>query len=1534
MRLRRSDVVAHVALIAAAVLAVSAYGDGLIVGDAYSELHVDPIGFFARMRFAWDPQIYLGAHTGWMHGYEGPYGWSYALFAAIGLPAVVAQRAVIFLVEWTIAVTMYCGLASLSPGMPRLARTCGAFAYLFNVYVAFNLGNGYSPFLMPYAMTPVVLGVAAAVLRGTMRPIVGACAVAVAVLVSGGVNPPLLVILAIVAGLYLIIACASPTGRVVRVRRALSFGGFAVVATFLLNAYWIWPFLDYSRTFWPGSQLDESPLMHNVDTSFSNVLRGFGQWGIFRGDANGLWFPWSAWFRAGFFYAISWSIPALAYAALVFRRARSPFAVYCVVLAAISIPIVVGYHSEGTKPALTVPIYDLLYSRLPGFQMFRSAYKWVWPLEFAIAGLLANAVSTMLAWAKTDAARFTPTRRSIVLVPAVLTTILPVLSFVPMLATLENHSVPEIPTWYGSERDAVGTTPQRRVALLPSQYVPQYDWADQAFYIENSFLPNDLMAGYISGAPNQGSHLWLTRAFHSAREGDPRARDMFRLLGAERLVARDDFRSESDFAYVGEGVQTDTTQAHDIATSVLDAVPRTHDGALRTYGLPRSVPDVYATNAVELSALPAVAVASGIDPETLADGAAVVTADDLSTDGLQAVIRNGLAISGGGAVLDALATTALVKSDSIVTSVQDENAFHVRSQGRYDVFALGLPWAPRTLAESWLLQPEQSPANLAAPFDVTVDGKRAGTLPELSLQWKHVGLVSLGGGWHALHVGRVALRPLVTVAFVPHDGWVRERKALERLATMPGLGAPSFERTSARGGRLFVPGGRPYGIVASPAIDTAHDVRGADLAMSERARDPDFDSIANLSGRLDVPYVPDAGTFMTSFRLLPKSWYTDPSVFAWSRGGLTDWCLLGRTSHFTLFSPGGGTPAIVRLRLATVGRMTRFRVTVDGRFARSFVVSSKGTAAVDALGVRGPLGVRAPIAVSFAIPLRRGVNDVVLSASDAPSVAAASVDPNTGDAAPVVAAMAMDASFTIDVAHPERSSADVQSTRLAPIRVPIEGTTIVADPRLAGRTTFDAPGAVAWLAELVRPNPRESRYRYRVLPISGNGTFDNALAAPLPNTFSDAEATVVRAWIVFGSSDASAYARNVDDLVDDVHLEADRRAFVVRSIDLERAPLDVSLGVRGSSVSTSIVRRARLVSIALPPKRGVLSATVTVDLPTNHYDDFVAIVKANDLTPRVHVDVREGSGWVPAGAHATVPVALVAEHGRLRSYRVVLPSDVRPTLAAFEDGRFVFRMGSGFSDCGLAKRDHVLLCVPVLGAGGRVSSFSLLLDGARVNRIEAYLPVDGTLTTPSSYTLSLTRGDVGIARRLRIVVTGDVWAGATHPTIVFLAPTIERSIAAAGQLPVLIDGAPFPNRRALPPGMHTVRSADAGADIDDVAIVPRAFTPPVRLAVASRRRSPVSLDVTLQPSAVRQLVVLNESFHPEWVADAPVGTLIHLWVDGFANGWLVAPHPGSETIRIRFVAQRGYDESSIVSVLAALAAAVIIAVARLRRKPL
>lgn len=1099
------------ALFLMALLATLSYGKGNILGEGVNDLHIDPIGFIHDMLFTWEPRSALGSHNGFTQVYLTPYSLLYALFAEAHVSAEIAQRLVLFLIYLWIAVGMYWALGGIDAHINRAGRLAGAAAYLFNIYVAFN-SAGSVPMLLTYASLPCIVAALGAALDARWSIVRSSVAIALFVFAGSGINPPLIAINLIVILVYVLSYLAWHAATKTLWLRLAAIGCGATVATIAVNLYWIVPFLDYMRTAWIGGVLDESPMMHNADSSFANVFRGLGQWSIFASGGGQAYYPWAHPYEPGqLFSVLLWLVPICGAAGLLFRGAKYRSLPFFLATAFVAVPLAVGYYHGPIGDAITEPIYNFLYNSVPGFQMFRSAYKWVGAYEFGAAGLFAVFASSLYLALKERARRLVPAAFAVAALPLIL--------YVPVIINQANYPMNPIPSWSKAEDRLVGSSKDSRVALFPSQYLEQFLWGSPGYYMEHSLIHKPLSAGYLGAATNEAADRWLRLAYRRARQGDSRATDLFRLISVSEILQRDDFRSDQDFAFPGQIVTSNATISHDILTRVMGLRETGRDAANRLYAVPDYLPLVYGVSHPEIATVPAVGVPSTSNAADLAKGEVQVSLDGLDISGISALLASGAVAGTLPSTIDDYATTLLMPQSTHIEVQIPHQRFIINRGGRYRVVAMNLGFDYRYPLRN-----------------LRIDGKTIKPRQPFLASWQYLGTVSFSEGAHYASSSSAGYLTPVLMAFESEQKWERNRTALQELLQSR-VSSQQTMPVKSRRGRFFVNRAGMYSLQATPMYpdDLYHtravgDLSAAPLALRVAAS-------ANVQ-TYALPYVPAAGVSPTAPHALPEGWYEIPGVYDWNRGAAVDWWLLARNAKFVVFSPASKPiRATLAMRFSALAPIDRLKISYPGG---STQVTVHGQSLPASTTPAQPLVamIRPPQQVVAPIVLQPGLT--TLEISGAPAVPTL---PNDAVSDALLAqAGGYVGAITVSMAINTRDSAAKsyifpQSMRLRTQAFPggvlaiynrnAKDTFSVAGFRLPDRTLDGNPFLQGHIVPVSGTMPHiwiateislQGRSRYRILPLSDPNNFNMSLSETLANTESDVGATVLGTWLIMSPS--------------------------------------------------------------------------------------------------------------------------------------------------------------------------------------------------------------------------------------------------------------------------------------------------------------------------------------------------------------------------------------------------------------------------------
>ncbi|MGC1382110.1 MAG: alpha-(1-_3)-arabinofuranosyltransferase family protein, partial [Candidatus Baltobacteraceae bacterium] len=1076
--------------VALALLVTAGFGSGVQLNDGQAALHIDPLKFLGHLVHAWNPLLYYGTHTGFWFPYETPYAWAYGLAQMVHVRQDLAQRVVVFSVYLACLWSMYYCLRSVAPWLNEGARIAGACAYLFNMYVALN-SQAQIVWLLTYATLPAMVGVTARAMRGEMNVWRAALAVALLVLIGGGINPPLLAINVIVLALFVALTIAFDPRPAAAFRRSFPFLAAASVAAVLINVYWLVPFVDYFHGVWLNGVLSEAPSMHNAATSFENVLRGLGHWATFVSFAGRPYYPWAAAYQAGLFSALLWFVPIVALSGIAFKKNQRPATLFFLIVTIISVPLVVGYYHDALGDAVTTPIYDAFYRNFPGFQMFRFSYKWVAGVEFGISALYALAAWAIVTSLPEQLAKLTAAQRErwAWLVPAAsaIFVLVPILVFVPVVVHKMNYPGQVIPSWEYRANALVGKDAGHRVALFPTQFLEQFDWGNPEFYIEDSLIDRPMVYGLLGSEPSEGTDRWVRRAYRATREGLPFAADMLRVLGVDTILQRDDFIPAIDFSSPGEWRFNTTTLTHDILHRVVGATPVRSDGPLHVYHIGKALPLVYGVTNPAVNTLPTFSDAYLGNVEAMAKGEAEFDPPDRSASEFSTSLPAlaPLLPQSAPQLRDLAVKEALVHDGVLVrppsADVSWITPFEVRNDGVYEIFGL----------EDSLLFPK------APPQSLQVDG-RYFSPQTTGGAWSEYGTIELTKGGHSLSDGYPDTNLAVALVNVEaFKSWQDRIAALNR--EMPQNLSASIQVYGPKA-TVTIPRTGHYRITATAVGPFGPDglVRAHVLGPAQHEAFP-----ALLGATL--PYAFGSGVVGTSAIMLPPQWYrADPTAYTWQRGDPASWFLFAGDSHVRVFVPGSNdVRARVFMRVSRLQVADTVTVRVDGRKQQTGVLSGPpaDAQAYDSIAqLDGPV----PVPIALQLKLHPGWNDVAFAFHPLRGER-----PDFGSEV-ISAAVGPDLSFT----RIASSGADAARARKDPsfsaVRLSTPPSGLLGDPNVEGTVTGSGAGGV-WLAAAVSDG---RHLEYRLFPIAHDGTFDINLMHALSNGWNDQSRHIAGLWFL------------------------------------------------------------------------------------------------------------------------------------------------------------------------------------------------------------------------------------------------------------------------------------------------------------------------------------------------------------------------------------------------------------------------------------
>jgi Alpha-(1->3)-arabinofuranosyltransferase len=1304
---RKSWLVALV-LVAAAVVPTFSFGNSVVYYDNNPDVHIDPVGFLHRLMYAWTPDYFMGIHTGFMQEYLTPYTFLYGLLSLMHVGSFVSQRIVVFLTLLAVVGSTYVSLRYIAPGMHRAGRLTAAILACWNIFVAFNM-HGSSIMLLPYAAMPAFVAVYAAYVDRRVKLLVASFIMGILSLLASGVNPPLFAIDAAVVALFAVVAMVSAVDRWQCARRIIVLTIASGSLVILLNVYWLVPFLDYFRGVWLGGVLSESTAMHNADTSFVNTLRGFGQWGISRGDDLGPYYLWaSSYAPIGIFWFLTWLTPAFAFAGLIFRSAAGRAQAFFLLLAVIGLPLVVGYYDGPGGHAITTPLYDFLFTKVPGFQMFRAAYKWEGAVVFALAGLVGNFVSALVSSGKVKAPGSWAYR-----VAAIAPVIAAAAAFLPVLYFGMNPpSVAELPRWLYAVQRALPNTTDERGALFPGQYLEPFLWGTPAYFFETPLYSIPLLYGYLGTTPSIDTDQIIKRAYREARAGSPDAQEVFASLSTHYFLQRDDFRNLDDFAFPGRVVLTSASQAHDIITRVIAAQQVDAFGASRIYLGRSPLPVMRASDIGLISALPSDTIAAMFSGAALAGGVPILDGTRLTPAQIAELVRDGAAVDRRSDALLALA---------ISSNMQAQNAYAIEQSLSVRAISRGMLYLNVIGSHS------------GEPPLVSVDGGRGSICTNVFLTLWSCGAQSLASGVHAIDV----LSPLtgpIRASILSGEAIRNRETALTAATSRAAFGGYDFDAHDA----YDLPSSRDR-ITAPPLTWSSEHEDSVPLALGPLRGTIDETPATTSTKARSLLVLPSAGTASTDPLWLPQRFYAVPDTYRWNRGVPQSWIVLAKSAHFWVpFSGASGVIGKIDVPMSVISARAGVSIILNGQSLAVVRLTGSGRKPSADTGFADVLD--NPRTVRVTGRLRHGENDLVVEVRSAGVPMSAFLD--AGRASSLQAVAAMPSPPQVSVLDTSATSEPLELPRgLAAVRLALPLARLWGAPALTFRLNPDAATRI-FFAERVQ---RRGSVLYGEAEMSENELAKRiSLPDLLPNTDSDGDDRVLDAWVIVqkGSRTNAVPSIATIDYSTSSLLFAQDGSYSLRDVRLTGSGrLSSASPAEALRVSFAPGERATKMTMTFPLSGGELGPLDLLQLRAD----------ANGIRARAHIEAHRVGRWDLVGSELRLP-AVLAGGSCPRTDSVELTSR-EVTLEEVQDGGLALWRNDKLlhysAGCAPSKGVFTVVSDPQ----GNVTSLSIPTDSKDSDAVL----VDGTSQTSvlGSGLLTVSSNRLMNADAMRIVLNFD-----------------------------------------------------------------------------------------------------------------------------------------------------------------------------------
>lgn len=514
----------------------------LPIADSQADLQINPGGLINDRLFCWNHNQ-VGAQTDFGSSYLiiGTY---YLVMSAL-LPLWLVERLFFVLILFTAGYSLFILAKEFKLSKPS-AFVAGVF-FMYSYWLT-TFFKGASVMVMAYAFCPLLLFLTVRGLK--VRDYRYAILIGLLTCLFAGINPPEGILALAPSALYAIGYLAMN-----RDRFTLKFGGLVIVIGLLVNLFWIVPGVISQLSVFGQGVWEESPDLYNRFSSYPEVIRGLGYWGIYDGWNWVPYFDWAAFFLENpIGIILSYVVPACALLGLLSKRAREPKFILIAALMVLSIPLTVGAYPL-SDPGATGTLYLWFYNNVPLFNAFRSSYKFAMLLTLSYAlffGLFLDAATAKCSRLLETRLGPKAKKAGLVKIAIVLIAVTTVMAayWPAWTGHLHNDNADfNVPSYYNDVKNYFKDMPDKRIMLTPGRYYSVYEWGDTSLEVMDIILQNPLVYQNPGDANSSLPGVTLINSLYTAiyNNDTPAVPLMMRYLGIEYIVQQNDI----DYKYYG-----------------------------------------------------------------------------------------------------------------------------------------------------------------------------------------------------------------------------------------------------------------------------------------------------------------------------------------------------------------------------------------------------------------------------------------------------------------------------------------------------------------------------------------------------------------------------------------------------------------------------------------------------------------------------------------------------------------------------------------------------------------------------------------------------------------------------------------------------------------------------------------------------------------------------------------------------------------------------------------------------------------------
>jgi hypothetical protein len=540
---RRNLLIDFTILLIFAVIPILYYTDTLLLFNN-AQLYLNPVGLVHDVTYVWNSHYNLGGNIGWGMGGFFPMFSFFALLESLSLSVFIVDKLWVIFLLFGSGISIYFLFSVVSKTPSRLAKIVAGFSYMYSLYAIVNL-VGLHPFLVFYMALPLMLGLYILNLKKGFD-IKYVALLTFASMLMSAYNPTLMLINFLVLGLFYIYYLVMIERK--RFLLTLKFNIAFILSYTAVSLYWFVPLINYASNAW-WSQIFSEPLtMQNTGSSYTEVFRLLGFWGLYSGYRGQPYFVFSPQLvENSFLIVISLLIPVLALAAVLFKP-KDKIRLFFAFLLVICIPMAVASYPPN-NPYELGKLYQWAYDHIPFFGVFRDNYKFVMPLALVYSTLLAFLVNDLLCPASKWSRKIFSFKKCHFKISHIAVTLIILIIMInawPIYtgsAISRTQTVDAVPSYWYEASDWLNKAPgDGGVLLMPEQYFPVYTWGKKAGDVNVAlFNRPQVFEETTSGAYYPFSQEALKATYSAIVGNETRyAGKIMGLLGVEYVLQRND----------------------------------------------------------------------------------------------------------------------------------------------------------------------------------------------------------------------------------------------------------------------------------------------------------------------------------------------------------------------------------------------------------------------------------------------------------------------------------------------------------------------------------------------------------------------------------------------------------------------------------------------------------------------------------------------------------------------------------------------------------------------------------------------------------------------------------------------------------------------------------------------------------------------------------------------------------------------------------------------------------------------------------